>query len=693
MIMASVDVDRVSIEGLQRRDPDAVATLLERTWRRGYLLALRLTGDEATAADVTQEACVQALRAAPRFDAARPFAPWFLRIVTNEALGQARGRARRRAREERVARREGVDAGPIDPGRDLAPHLQRLEPDVRAALCLKYVDGMTFSDVAATLGCPEGTAASRVRRGLEQLRASLGRDPAAVLAVLALAESPRAPSVSTILAGAARARGVLAGATMSWLLLAGAVAAIVAVAIVPLVVPTTPPLAPVVATSTTNEDAAATDPMPREPRLPGAPAPGADEPRSASNAPDGPPPPATTGGAAPPAALPEEIAWRQGDWSLSGTVTDRLGRAVAGASVTVAPEGKINATTAAVASTDAVGFYAFRGLPAGGAFTIGVHADRFAPHDIRLVPAGPAVRHDVVLAASRALTVTLTDEDGRPWQGPVECALTRVEGTTQRTSIERLVSDARGRVRLEEELREDEPLGALSLGVRVQDRVPAIVRDLAVFARPGSDVDVELTLSRGATFQGLVVEADGAAAAGADVWLTPAGDPDWLSVFAHVRADASGRFSTSGLEDGQYLAFSRSARGILAAPVPVVVTAGMPTDARLQQTDRTGTITGTVVRPDGTPVSDVDLELQPSRTLPGVHGRRLRTDAAGRFTFAGLSLDAARYRLTVGASTGLVVERPVVTSERVELVLVATFPDPSFRGQTVAASVEVAFAR
>lgn len=239
--------DEDLVPRLAARDEAAVALLLERWWARAYRLAHQLTGDPAAADDAAQEAFVHALRAAGGFDPARgPFAPWFLRIVRNAAFNLSRARARRAGHEAAAARPE---VAPDDPAaraaeradaEGLREHLAALRPPYREAVALHVVEGLTFQEVAQVLGCPLGTVASRVRRGLEALRArAVGASLAGLLALgdqalgrelaAAFAGAPPAPAPGTLLhaataappASAAPARRAGAGAAAALLGLVG----------------------------------------------------------------------------------------------------------------------------------------------------------------------------------------------------------------------------------------------------------------------------------------------------------------------------------------------------------------------------------------------------------------------------------------------------------------------------------------
>lgn len=150
----------------------AAEELVARHWDRAYRVAFAILGDAHFAEDVTQEAMVSLLGNIGRFDARRPFEPWLHRIVANRALDWARARARREELPRLVA-----PAAP-DPSSDprLVEALQALPEDQRAVVVLRHVAGYGTNEIARLLGLRRGTVGSRLRRGLDQLRAQLEED-------------------------------------------------------------------------------------------------------------------------------------------------------------------------------------------------------------------------------------------------------------------------------------------------------------------------------------------------------------------------------------------------------------------------------------------------------------------------------------------------------------------------------------
>jgi RNA polymerase sigma-70 factor (ECF subfamily) len=149
----------------------AVAELYGAHWRRAHRAAYLVVHDAAAAEDVAQDAFLAAIEALDRFDRRRPFGPWLHRIVVNRALDWAR----------RETLRRGVDgdgeiaAAAVGPeiGDELMEALRELPPEQRAVVVLRHLLEYTPGEIAAMLEVPRGTVNSRLRRALDQLRATV----------------------------------------------------------------------------------------------------------------------------------------------------------------------------------------------------------------------------------------------------------------------------------------------------------------------------------------------------------------------------------------------------------------------------------------------------------------------------------------------------------------------------------------
>jgi RNA polymerase sigma-70 factor, ECF subfamily len=166
--------ERALIRGAAAGCEDDLAELFRRFWPRAYRIAYLIAHDHAAAEDIAQEAFVQAIRRLDRFDRRRRFAPWLGAIVANRAIDWTRARtARREAGGEQP---EPVAAGDAPTGRyseEVMAALATLTPDHRAVVVLRYVLEYTPGEIARALDLPRGTVNSRLRRGLDALKAHL----------------------------------------------------------------------------------------------------------------------------------------------------------------------------------------------------------------------------------------------------------------------------------------------------------------------------------------------------------------------------------------------------------------------------------------------------------------------------------------------------------------------------------------
>ena len=145
-----------------------------------YRLAFRLSGNPHDAEDLTQETFMRVFRSIRHYQPGT-FEGWLHRITTNLFLDMVRHRnkIRMEALPEDYERVPGTDMTPeqaysvanLDPA--LQDALDQLSPDFRVAVVLCDVVGMSYDEIADTLGVKMGTVRSRIHRGRTQLRASL----------------------------------------------------------------------------------------------------------------------------------------------------------------------------------------------------------------------------------------------------------------------------------------------------------------------------------------------------------------------------------------------------------------------------------------------------------------------------------------------------------------------------------------
>jgi RNA polymerase sigma-70 factor (ECF subfamily) len=149
---------------------------------RVYRLAYRLTGNRYDAEDLTQETFVRVFRSLSTYSPGT-FEGWLHRITTNLFLDQVRRRNRIRMdglgdRAEQIPGREGADSPErgyehANLDHDVQRALDALSPEFRAAVVLCDIEGLSYEEIAVTLGIKLGTVRSRIHRARAQLRESL----------------------------------------------------------------------------------------------------------------------------------------------------------------------------------------------------------------------------------------------------------------------------------------------------------------------------------------------------------------------------------------------------------------------------------------------------------------------------------------------------------------------------------------
>ena len=175
-------IDESVIVACQRGDRDALRLLFEEYKDRVYSIALySLSGNEAAAADVTQQVFLKLISRISQFRGDAEFATWLYRLVVNTCWDERR-------KERRLV--QFAEFGVLTNSRrepsqtiryaqhELSQHVQaaiaQLSPKLRLPILLKYIEGFSYEEIAAVLDCSKGTVASRLNRGHKALARRLG---------------------------------------------------------------------------------------------------------------------------------------------------------------------------------------------------------------------------------------------------------------------------------------------------------------------------------------------------------------------------------------------------------------------------------------------------------------------------------------------------------------------------------------
>lgn len=178
------DVDRLLVEKVQKGDKRAFDLLVIKYQHRVLAVVNRFVRDNAEAQDVAQDAFIKAYRALPNFRGDSAFYTWIYRIAINTAKNYLVARNRRPPLSDVEMEDAEFFAGNDAMHemntpehnflRDELHHeielaFQDLPPDLRTAITLREMDGLSYEEIAEVMNCPVGTVRSRIFRAREAI--------------------------------------------------------------------------------------------------------------------------------------------------------------------------------------------------------------------------------------------------------------------------------------------------------------------------------------------------------------------------------------------------------------------------------------------------------------------------------------------------------------------------------------------
>jgi len=192
--MSEREVDQQLVERAQRGDKKAFELLVAKYQRKLARLLSRFIRDANEVEDVTQEAFIKAYRALPSFRGDSAFYTWLYRIGINTAKNYLVALGRRAPTMTEVDNEEAEDIEVGEQLKDMnTPEhqmmtrqiaetvnstLQELPEELRTAITLREIDGLSYEEIAQIMNCPIGTVRSRIFREREaiadELRPQLG---------------------------------------------------------------------------------------------------------------------------------------------------------------------------------------------------------------------------------------------------------------------------------------------------------------------------------------------------------------------------------------------------------------------------------------------------------------------------------------------------------------------------------------
>ncbi|WP_455211590.1 RNA polymerase sigma factor RpoE [Kaarinaea lacus] len=186
--MGEQTVDQSLVERVQKGDKSAFDVLVRKYQHKDVKLISRYIKDPDEALDVSQEAFIKAYRALPNFRGDSAFYTWMYRIAINTAKNYLVAQGRRLpnvdieaqeaeqfegastlkefATPERLLQRDEIQ-------QTVFSTIEKLPEDLKTAITLREIDGLSYEEIAEAMACPVGTVRSRIFRAREAIEKSL----------------------------------------------------------------------------------------------------------------------------------------------------------------------------------------------------------------------------------------------------------------------------------------------------------------------------------------------------------------------------------------------------------------------------------------------------------------------------------------------------------------------------------------
>ena len=186
--MGEQTVDQSLVERVQKGDKSAFDVLVRKYQHKVVKLISRYIKDPDEALDVSQEAFIKAYRALPNFRGDSAFYTWMYRIAINTAKNYLVAQGRRLpnvdieaqeaeqfegastlkefATPERLLQRDEIE-------QTVVSTIEKLPEDLKTAITLREIDGLSYEEIAEAMACPVGTVRSRIFRAREAIDKSL----------------------------------------------------------------------------------------------------------------------------------------------------------------------------------------------------------------------------------------------------------------------------------------------------------------------------------------------------------------------------------------------------------------------------------------------------------------------------------------------------------------------------------------
>ncbi len=187
--MSERDVDWELVQRVQKGDKKAFDLLVLKYQRKVMGLLARIIGSQSEVEDIAQETFIKAYRALPQFRGESAFYTWLYRIAINTARNWLSSSDRKLNYPDTLENKDGETFSHSDNLIDIATPessmvtqeivrtvneaIETLPEDLRMAIVLREMEGLSYEEIAQAMGCPVGTVRSRIFRAREAIAAKL----------------------------------------------------------------------------------------------------------------------------------------------------------------------------------------------------------------------------------------------------------------------------------------------------------------------------------------------------------------------------------------------------------------------------------------------------------------------------------------------------------------------------------------
>lgn len=179
------EIDQQLVERAQKGDKRAFELLVMKYQRKLGRLLSRMVRDAAEIDDITQEAFIKAYRALPQFRGESAFYTWLYRIAVNTAKNYLMAKGKREVIKSDIVDEDGEIMEDILMPHDIATPdaelqtkqiakavnetVEALPEELRTAITLREIEGLSYEEIAQMMDCPIGTVRSRIFRAREAI--------------------------------------------------------------------------------------------------------------------------------------------------------------------------------------------------------------------------------------------------------------------------------------------------------------------------------------------------------------------------------------------------------------------------------------------------------------------------------------------------------------------------------------------